>query len=653
MTTFLDNWEESNCWDGQAPESRGGGEAITSGVSPIPRPADPAERLASKSEPLVLRSGALLALLATSVRYVNSPEAAERAVEILVDNAGHSGLDVETAKLTPYAHLGQAGLNPHLSRIRLLQLYAGGPEVFVFDLFTVPTPLLRPLLEKQLVAHNAIFDLGHLMHAGLEPGGIECTMLQANALTGKRPSLATLAETELGWRISKEQQVSDWGAPMLSTEQIEYAALDAVLVHRLFPILDRKIRRKGRLRCYELMRDAQHPIARMQLNGCFFDREAQLQLMTKWAADREQARQELTTLLGAEFRLASSVQLAAWIEQHVEASVLRQWPRGDKGRPKTGAKVLALYPELPFVKSLMRWKILNKKLTSFGDRYAAHINPATGRIHASFAIGGTDTGRLACRNPNIQNPPKESDFRALFAASDGRVMVVADYSQIELRVMALVAQEKTMLAAFRQGIDLHRKTVAALTGVPLDAVTKAQRQLAKAVNFGLLFGQGAAGLAKYAKTQYGVDMSIKQAEQYRQAFFDTYPGLRRWQRRTAELAEASHSIKTPSGRVRTFKRKRGKSYYTAFLNTPVQGGAAEVMLAALAALDRRLKGLDAKLVNVVHDEIVLDVAADQAQAAKTAVEEAMVEGMLSVFPRADCNGLVEAHSGCNWAEAKG
>ena len=126
---------------------------------------------------------------------------------------------------------------------------------------------------------------------------------------------------------------------------------------------------------------------------------------------------------------------------------------------------MALYPELPFVKTLMQWKILNKKLTSFGNRYAAHINPATGRIHSSFAIGGTDTGRLACRNPNIQNPPKESDFRALFAASDGRVMVVADYSQIELRVMALVAQEKTMLAAYRMGIDLHRKTAAALTGV--------------------------------------------------------------------------------------------------------------------------------------------------------------------------------------------
>ena len=301
----------------------------------------------------------------------------------------------------------------------------------------------------------------------------------------------------------------------------------------------------------------------------------------------------------------------------------------------------------------MRWKLLNKKLTSFGNRYASNINPATGRIHASFIIGGTDTGRLACRNPNIQNPPKDSDFRALFAAPPRRVMVDGDYSQVELRVMAVVASEKTMLSAYRLGIDLHRKTAAALTGVPLDAVTKEQRQLAKAVNFGLLFGQGAPGLAKYAKTQYGVDMSLKEAEKYRKAFFDTYPGLPRWQRRTAELAEQSHSVKTPSGRVRTFKRKHGKSYFTAFLNTPIQGGAAEVMLAALAALDRRLKGLDAKLVNVIHDEIRLEVAANDVPAAKAALEEAMVEGMLSVFPRANCNGLVEAHSGPNWAEAKG
>ena len=243
MTTFLDNWEESNCWDGQAPESRGGGEAITSGVSPFPRPAVSDERLESKPEPLVLGAGALLALLGISVHYINTIQEAQQVVESLVDEPGHIGLDVETAKLPPWAHLGQAGLNPHLSRVRLIQVYAGGPEALVFDLFAVPTPLLRPLLEKQFVAHNAIFDLGHLMHAGLEPERIECTMLQANALTGTRPSLAALVEVELNWKISKQQQVSDWSASILSSEQLEYAALDAVLVHRLFPLLDHKIRR--------------------------------------------------------------------------------------------------------------------------------------------------------------------------------------------------------------------------------------------------------------------------------------------------------------------------------------------------------------------------------------------------------------------------
>lgn len=648
---FLDDWINLRCWDVQLPESEADSKGVASGV-PYPRPVASGERLSSQPEALELGAGALLAHLGISVRYVNTAEDAEHVVGSLAAHLGHFGLDVETAKLAEYVGHNQAGLNPHLSKIRLLQLYVGGPEAFVFDLFTVPAAVLRPLLDKQLVAHNAVFDLQHLIHAGLEPARIDCTMIQANALSGKRPSLAVLAETELSWRISKAQQLSNWSAPVLSQQQIEYAALDAVIVHRLFPILDRKIRRKGRLRCYELMRDAQHPIARMQLNGCFFDRDAQQDLMQTWVADRERVDQELKTLLGTDFNLGSHVQLAAWIDKNVDASFLNTWPRGPKGRAKTGAKVLALYPDLPFVKSLMKWKVLNKKLTGFGNRYAANINPATGRLHANFIIGGTDTGRLACRKPNIQNPPKDSDFRSLFAAPHGRVMVVADYSQIELRVMADVAQDKTMLAAYRQGIDLHRKTAAALVGVPLDAVTKAQRQLAKAVNFGLLFGQGAAGLAKYAKTQYGVDMSLKQAERYRQAFFDTYPGLRRWQRRTAELAEASHSVRTPSGRVRTFKRKHAKSYYTAFLNTPIQGGAAEVMLAALAALDHRLKGLDAKLVNVVHDEMVLEVAADQVSAAKTAVEEAMVAGMLSVFPRANCNGLAEAHSGANWAQAK-
>src|ERR1039457_6167127 len=213
ITMFLDNWENSRCWDAQVSESKADAEVATSGAS---HPVALEERLNAEPEPLALNAGARLDLLDISVRFIDTADEAEQVVRSLVDTAGHFGLDVETAKLAQYAYHGQAGLNPHMSRIRLFQLYAGGFEAFVIDLFAVPPAILRPLLAKQFVAHNAVFELQHLIHAGLEPGRIECTMLQANALTGKRPKLAALAEAELGWRISKEQQVSDWSAPILS-----------------------------------------------------------------------------------------------------------------------------------------------------------------------------------------------------------------------------------------------------------------------------------------------------------------------------------------------------------------------------------------------------------------------------------------------------
>ncbi len=648
MNAFLQNWATSRCWEVAASVPA----AIV--MAPTP-PAAVAERAPQDQAPVDTAprtDGDLLASLGIRVRYITTQLEAEEVVAQLAGHEGHLGLDLETAKRPEYANHPQAGRDPHLSRIRLAQIYCGGEEAFVFDLFAIDTAILRPLLRKPFVAHNATFELKHLMHADLEPDTVDCTMLQANALGGGCPKLSVLADELLGWRISKELQTSDWGAPSLTPEQLEYAALDAVLVHKLFPLQARQIRKKRRERCYELMRDAQHAVARMELNGVYFDRAAQEAVMESWRHERKKASEELGELFGAGVNFASPTKLAAWMVRNVDAAVLGKWPRTDRGALKTGAKVLALYTGLPFVKPLLRWKELDKLLTAFGHSYSGHISPATGRIHASFQIAGAGTGRMTCHQPNVQNPPKGGGFRALFAAPPGRTLVVADYSQIELRVMAIVANEKTMLAAYSRGIDLHRKTAAALTGAALDAVTKQQRQMAKAVNFGLLFGQGAPGLAKYARTQYGVDMSEVEARKYRGAFFATYPGLRRWQRRTAELAERSHSVRTPAGRVRSWKRERGRSRFTAFLNTPIQGGAAEVLQAALTALDRKLEGLDAKLVNVVHDEIVLEVGPQDVGAAKVALEQAMVEGMLAVFAAAVVEGLVDAHAGENWAAAK-
>ena len=232
------------------------------------------------------------------------------------------------------------------------------------------------------------------------------------------------------------------------------------------------------------------------------------------------------------------------------------------------------------------------------------------------------------------------------------MLAIGTGSQIELRVAALVSQDQAMFQAYENGEDLHRKTAATILHVAPEAVTREQRQMAKAVNFGLLYGQGPTGLARSAKASYAVDMTEEEAKLAQQAFFEPYPDLRRWQKNTADRVKRSMSVTTPGGRVRDFSRESKGYSYTQALNTPIQGGAAEVMLATLACLTEHLGRLDAKLVNIVHDELVLEVAEGDVEAVKVAVEKAMVKGMLSIFPEATTRKLIEVGDGQNWAESK-
>ena len=206
-----------------------------------------------------------------------------------------------------------------------------------------------------------------------------------------------------------------------------------------------------------------------------------------------------------------------------------------------------------------------------------------------------------------------------------------------------------MRAAYDAGEDLHRKTAAAVLGIAPDAVTKGQRQMAKAVSFGLLFGQGTRGLQRYAKRSYGVDLTATEAERARTAFFRAYPGLSRWQAETRRHAERAGQVRTPGGRVRALEGQRALA--TESLNTPIQGGAAECLLAALAELN--LDRWNAHLVNVVHDELVVECDPEPAGAVAAEVERAMVAGFLALFPEGGTRDLVEAHRGPNWAAAKG
>jgi len=563
----------------------------------------------------------------------------------LPDNATLWGLDIETTPRPEWRKDTKAGLCPHKATIRTVQVYPGGGECFVFDVGTVGLSLLEPLWHRPMVAHNAVFELKFLLHTGANPARLDCTLLQANAMHGTRPSLADLSAAVLGWKLDKVLQLSDFGGE-LSQAQFDYAALDAVAAFKLAQVQAPAL--GERAQCYGLMRDAQKAIARLELAGCPFDVEAHGRLMAQWRTTAEAARYELDGLMSG-VNPDSPQQLSKWLAGNLPADVMAAWPRTAGGSLSTDADTLTGVT-LPALEPLARYKTARKLLSTYGTGYAAHINPVTARLHPSFLLGGTATGRLACRTPNIQNPPRGADFRALFAPAPGRVFVVADYSQIELRVAAIVSGDVAMLAAYVAGEDLHRKTAGAVLKKEPDAVTKGERQMAKAVNFGLLFGQGTKGLQRYAQATYGVTMSLSEADKARRAFFHAYPGLSAWQTETRKAAERAGQVRTPGGRVRQLE---GKGLATECLNTPVQGGAAEALLAALALLEPRLEALGAVLVNVVHDELVVECNADNAAEVSQAVETAMVAGFVAIFPDGSTRDLVEALSGPNWAAAKG
>ena len=605
-------------------------------------------RNASNAVVATVAAAELLTGAGVSVRYLAEPAQAAAALAELaaLPDTGPWGLDIETMPLPAFRQDRKAGLDPWRSNIRLVQVYPGGATCFVFDAQALGlSPLAELLNTRALVAHNAVFEWKHLHHGGITPARLGCTLLMDNALGNGRRALATLAADTLNWQIDKTLQVSDWTAANLTPAQLDYAALDAVAAFRLARELSGRLQERGLTRCYQLMRDAQPAIARLELNGCPFDTTTHTALIAQWQSTAEQARGELDRLLNGA-NPDSPLQLSKWLAANLPADTLEIWPKTATGQLATDADALAGLT-LPALEPLKRYKLAVKGLSTYGKGYATHISPVTGRIHANFTIGGTATGRLSCSSPNIQNPPRDPAFRALFAPAPGRCLVVADYGQIELRVAALVSGDPAMLAVYEQGQDLHRKTAAAFLGKEPGDVTKAERQIAKGINFGMLFGSGTKGLQAFCKSSYGVDLSLAQADKARAAFFQAYPGLSAWQKQTRHAAELAKQVRTPGGRVRALDRNIG----TECLNTPVQGGAAECLLAALAALD--VDSLGGRLVNIVHDELVVECEPEQAGAVAAEVERAMVAGFLAIFPNGATRDLVEAHSGPNWAAAKG
>ena len=310
----------------------------------------------------------------------------------------------------------------------------------------------------------------------------------------------------------------------------------------------------------------------------------------------------------------------------------------------------------------------SRTLSSFarilGTSCSTRINPQTGRLHGSFQLAKAKSGRFSSSNPNMQNIPKSELIRSVFVAAPGKQLVVADYSQLELRVMAHIANDEVMTEAYRKGLDLHAVTAAGMLGLKPDEFDTEQpahkeaRQKAKAVNFGVIFGSGPSGLREFARDAYNLKITMEEARAVIDRFLATYPGVARWQREQEARTRQTRTVSTKGGRVYRFAwEPRGEYSRNLALNLPIQGTAAEIAVEALIRIDARLRAAlpgKAQLVLQVHDEFVVEAEDDEAvvSATKSIVEEAMIAAFEALLPGAPTKGLVTAHSGPNWAAAK-
>lgn len=570
-------------------------------------------------------------------------EATLREVLGFLAEAPLLGVDTETT-----------GLDPHGARIRLLQLAAPDQPVAVLDLFALKGCDLEQLADllqgsSLKVLQNAKFDLKFLQRAGLAlRGPIFDTMLAARILdSGRREGgfgLADLAGRYLDRELSKEEQASDWTGA-LNRSQLEYAATDSRILLDLHGVLRVKLQEADLVETARLEFSCAEAVAAMELAGMQVDTELWRQLGQEFAEAREAAAQRLQSLLQPGFTGGQATLFGEAPPLNLDSQPQVLEALQGLGIPVTStarSHLLPLAQEYEAVGALMEYRRVAKAVQAFTASLLESVNPHTGRIHPDYQQMGAATGRFSCRNPNLQQVPRDPAFRQCFVAAPRHRLVVADYSQIELRIAAEISGDERMLEVYRQGQDLHRFTASLVKAKELSQVTGAERQSAKAINFGLIYAMGVQGLQSYARNTYGVSMSQEEAEVFHRRFFHAYSGIAAWHQKLRQ--EGARESRTLGGRRRQWP---DKPRVTELYNTPVQGTAADIVKEALALLLPALAPLQARLIATVHDEIVVEAPAEIAGEAARIVEDTMIQAARKYLPRVPVE--VEVELGENWA----
>jgi DNA polymerase-1 len=523
---------------------------------------------------------------------------------------------------------------------------------------------LKPLLESdehKKVGQHIKYDMNVLANYGIEMKGIAFdTMLESYVLnsTASRHDMDSLADRYLGVKTVKFEDIAGKGKKQLTFNQIEleqagpYAAEDADITLRLHQAIDAQLSKDEKLS--KVFTEIEKPLipvlSHIERNGALVDPKVLGEQSIELAARMIDLEREAYEIAGKEFNLASPKQLQQILFEEQGIPVIKKTP---KGAPSTAEDVLQeLALEYPLPKRILEHRSLSKLKSTYTDKLPLMINPRTQRIHTSYHQAVTATGRLSSTDPNLQNIPVRTQegrrIRHAFIAPKGYKIVAADYSQIELRIMAHLSQDKGLLEAFSKGADIHSATAAEVFKVDLNEVSSDQRRSAKAINFGLIYGMSAFGLAK----QLGI--SRKEAGQYIEHYFATYPGVQNYMDDVRTKAQEQGYVETIFGRrlylpeIKAKNAMRRQAAERTAINAPMQGTAADIIKRAMVSVDNWLAGADydVRMIMQVHDELVFEVREDQVDAFVDEVKQQM-----SGAADLDVPLLVEAGVGDNWEQA--
>src|SRR3989440_489342 len=565
----------------------------------------------------------------TQYQLVKTPEELRRAVDEL-STRQVVGLDTETTDL-----------DPQLARLRLIQL-ATTERVFIVDLNSFADcdlkrgdefdPLRRLVTAPRpiKIAHNAKFDAKFIKHnLGIDVVGLFDTLLASQLVSAgdieERHGLEAIAGRYLNEAVDKSERLSNWEFE-LSEAQLQYAARDAAVLIPLREKLIDRIKSLGLIQCAQLEFECVMPVVDLELTGFYMNKGRWLQQLAIVEERRAELANELQEMLGEGVAQASlfgppraNINLDSQ-QQVTEAMNRLGVPLPDSTR---NWKLQPLAAQYPIVAKLLEYRTMQKALTSYGQNMVELINPRTGRLHADFRQIGAPTGRFACTNPNIQQVPHAAEYRRCFMGyPDSRQLVIADYSQIELRILAEFSGDEGFIQAFNSGADLHRVTAAQVFGVEQDQVSKEQRDFAKRLNFGVVYGIGAQRFSMMT------GLRVTEAEDVLRRYFTTYRKLDAYLKESASRAVSEKEARTGSGRLVKFNydpsdRQQVSMTQRNGKNAPIQGTSADILKRALRLLNDELRTTSAKIVNIIHDEIVVEVNESESEDVARKVERAM------------------------------